>query len=119
MTGRKPSPVERHPLSNRTTPGHQRAVHEDLNAPALDVLANLPRHGDLKPQPSGALLCVRHERPGRCVAEQRYELAPPHVGPPPPESVCRTLSLPQDGRRVLWTDLNAHRPMVSGSSIAN
>jgi hypothetical protein len=34
------------------------------------------------------------------------KLAPPHVGPPPPESVYRTLSLPQGGRRVLLDDLN-------------
>src|SRR5262249_48005747 len=42
------------------------------------------------------LLRVRRERPRhRRTAEQRDELAPPHVEPPPPESVHRTLSLPQ------------------------
>src|SRR5258707_12365701 len=50
---------------------------------------------------------ISHERPkqrkGRCAAEQRDELPPLHVGPPPPESA---LSLPQGGRRVLWGDLN-------------
>ena len=39
-------------------------------------------------------------------AEQREELAPPHVGPPPPESVSRTFSLPQGDRQVLWAGLN-------------
>jgi Transposase DDE domain len=34
-------------------------------------------------------------------AEQSDELAPPHVGPPPPESVYCTFNLPQSGCRVL------------------
>src|SRR5262249_13224346 len=36
--------------------------------------------------------CQRPQR--RRAAEQRDELAPPHVEPPPPESVHRILSLP-------------------------
>ena len=41
------------------------------------------------------LLRARCERPSRRRAsEQRDELAPPHVEPPPPESVHRILSLP-------------------------
>jgi hypothetical protein len=48
------------------------------------------------------LLRVGSERRKRHRAtEHRYELAPPHVGPPPPESVYRTFSLTQGGRRVL------------------
>ena len=49
------------------------------------------------------VLGARSERPrSRRTAEQSNELAPLHVGPPPPESVYRTLSLPQGGRQVLW-----------------
>src|SRR5262249_50659584 len=44
------------------------------------------------------LLCARHKRPRGCAAEQRDELAPSHVEPPPPESAHRTLNLPQSGR---------------------
>ena len=44
------------------------------------------------PEPRGATR--------RSAAKHRDELAPPHVGPPPPESVYRTFSLPQGGRRV-------------------
>jgi hypothetical protein len=47
------------------------------------------------------LLRARRERPRRRATEQRYELAALHVGPSPPESVYRTFSLPQGGRRVL------------------
>jgi hypothetical protein len=55
--------------------------------------------------------------PGCCAraASGHVTAAPPssvmtprrfNVGPPPPESVYRTLSLPHSGRRVLWTGLN-------------
>ena len=47
-------------------------------------------------------------------AEQREELAPPHVGPPPPESVSRTFSLPQGDRQVLWAGLNRSESSESG-----
>jgi hypothetical protein len=41
------------------------------------------------------LLCARRQRPSRRrAAEQRDELAAPHVGPPPPESVYGAFSLP-------------------------
>ena len=46
----------------------------------------------------------RRERPEsarRRAAGERNELAPPHVGPPPPELVYCTFSLPQGGKRVL------------------
>src|SRR5262249_47801662 len=56
---------------------------------------------------SPALLRGGCERPRRCrAAEQRNELAPPHVEPPPPESVHRTFRLPYSARRVPWTELN-------------
>ena len=97
------------------------------NVEALDVAfldQRIPRHErDIvwSSYPHNFLSCCACATSGRAAASMSSddELAPPHVGPPPPESVYRTLSLPQDGRRVLWTDLNAHRPMVSGSSIAN
>src|SRR3954470_18554624 len=47
-------------------------------------------------------LRMRCERPRRRrAAKQCDELPSPHAGPPPPESVYRTFSLPQGGRRVL------------------
>jgi hypothetical protein len=55
------------------------------------------------------LLRTHRERPshGRA-AEQRDELSPSHVehGGFLPQSVCLTLSLPQDGWQVLGADLN-------------
>jgi hypothetical protein len=58
---------------------------------------------------TGIVGCCARAAIGQAVAatpEQRDEIAPPHVGPPPPESVYRTFSLPQGSRRVLWGDLN-------------
>src|SRR5262245_53512160 len=42
------------------------------------------------------LLSRCRDRPRRRAAKQRDELAPPHAEPPPPESVHRILSLPQE-----------------------
>src|SRR5262245_35323136 len=55
------------------------------------VLGETHQHCDV---PNARLLRPRRERPRRPAAEQRDEVAPPHVEPPPPESVHRTLSLP-------------------------
>ena len=60
------------------------------------------------------LLRARRQRPrDRRAAEQRDELAPSQVGHQAPShspgrrrSVCRTSSLPQEGRKVLGADLN-------------
>jgi len=54
-------------------------------------------------------LGARHQRPRRRrAAEERDEIAAPHAGHGLFASrlVCRTLSLPQSGRRVLWTKVN-------------
>ncbi len=50
-------------------------------------------HYEQKPNAPGRcrLLRARREGPrGRCAADERDELAPSHVGPPPPESAYRT-----------------------------
>src|SRR5215472_8685312 len=55
------------------------------------------------------LLRACRDRPRGCrAAEKRDELAAPHAGHGLFASrlVCRTLSLPQSGRRVLWTKVN-------------
>src|SRR5262245_8546868 len=46
------------------------------------------------PHPFRLLRLCRDRPCCRRAAEQRDELAPPHIEPPPPESVHRTLSLP-------------------------
>ena len=62
-------------------------------------IAFAERHQNSDP-PYPLMLRPRSNRPRRRAAEQRDELAPPHVGPPPPESVYRTFSLPQGGGQV-------------------
>src|SRR5262245_31125324 len=51
------------------------------------------------------------QRPRRRAADERDELAAPHVEPPPPESVHRILSLPWERLRVLQTGLNCSERM--------
>jgi len=65
----------------------------------LRIVRDPDEHPDA-PHPFRLLRPCR-ERPRCRAAEQRYKCAPLHVGPPPPESVCCTFSLPQGGRRVL------------------
>jgi hypothetical protein len=85
------------------------ASQRRVSGPNPDPSPGIRRWPDAKETDAvnlAALLCARRERPRRsCTAEQRDELSALHVGPPPPESVYRTFSLPQGGRRVLWGDL--------------
>jgi hypothetical protein len=77
-----------------TAPKRFKQVHRVLRRPAAHEADH--RHH--------RLLGMRHQRPRRRrAAEKRDELAPSHVGHGafPPQPVCRTLSLPQRGRRVL------------------
>ena len=78
----------------------QRLLERNQTLLLLGIGRRIHQHADA-PHPL-ALLRARSERPRRRrAAEQRDELATPHVGPPPPESVYCTFSLPQGGRRVL------------------
>ncbi len=62
-------------------------------------------------------LAARHKLPAIC--PYRYMVADgglmSYAHAFPRRSVCRTLSLPQSGRRVLWADLNCPKSKLAGS----